>query len=186
MSKLIAFGYWRSLYAPALPDPAWFVDALWAADERQRVIAYLRQGRSFVSCMGFSWCRFRCDVPLAAMGASDLTDGIYCWPEGLIHYILEHNLRLPAELVQYILAQPTFPIEQTQQVSPLYEVSQDWWRTQKGWNSAARSFLSETDQEIKDFIRRYDQNKLFLEDYTEEGLRAIIQLVQDLKSNPNF
>ena len=185
MSELIGFGYWRSLYAPTLPDPAWFVDASWATDERQRVIAYLRQGRSVVSWMGFSWCRFRCDISLGAMGASDLTDGFYCWPEGLIHYISKHNLRLPAELVQYILAQPNFPIEQARQVSPTCEVSQDWWYTQKGWNPAAKSFFSETDQEVKDFIRRYDQKKLFFEDYTEDGLRAIIQLAQELKSNPN-
>ncbi|MFD1873094.1 hypothetical protein [Hymenobacter bucti] len=154
-------------------------------DERQRVVAYLRQGRSFVSWMGYSWCRFRCGISQGAMGADDLTDGTYCWPEGLTHYILEHNLRLPTELVRHILAQPTFPIEQAKQISPTCEVSLDWWYTQKGWNPAAKSFLSETDQEIKDFIRRYDQNKLFFEDYTEDGLRAIMQLAQELKSNPN-
>lgn len=185
MRDLIGFGYWRSLYEPGLPDPAWFVDALWAADERQQVIAYLSQGHSFASWMGLSWCRFRCDIPPATMGASDLTDGIYCWPEGLIHYITDHKLRLPVELVQYIMAQPTFPIEQARKVLPMCEVNQNWWCTQKGWNPAAKSFLSETDQEIKDFIRRYDQKKLFFEDYTEEGLRTLIQLAQELKSIPN-
>jgi len=185
MSELIGFGYWRSLYESTLPDPAWFVDASWAADERQQVMAYLRQGWPFVSWMGFSWCRFRCSIPLEAMGTRDLTDGTYCWPEGLIHYVLKHNLRLPVELVQHILTQPTFPIEQARQVLPTCEMSLDWWCAQKGWNPAAKSFLSETDQETKDFIRRYDQNKLFFEDYTEDGLRAIIQLVQELKSNSN-
>jgi hypothetical protein len=103
----------------------------------------------------------------------------------LTHYILKHNLRLPPELVQHILAQPIFPIEQTQQVSPVSEVNLDWWLNQKGWNPVAKSFPSETDQEIKDFIRRYNQKKIFFEDYTEDGLRSIIQLVQELKSNPN-
>jgi hypothetical protein len=183
MSELIGFGYWRSLHKPILPDPAWFVDASWATDERQRIAAYLRQGHLLRSWLGFSWCRFRCDVPLGVMGASDLTDGIYCWPEGLTHYILKHNLRLPTELVQHILAQPIFPIKQAQQVSPVSEVNLDWWLNQKGWNPEAKSFPSETDQEIKDFIRRYNQKKIFFEDYTEDGLRSIIQLVQELKSN---
>jgi hypothetical protein len=184
MRALIGLGYWRSLHESTLPDPAWFVDASWAADERQQVIAYLRQGRLFRSLMGFSWCRFRCNIPLGAMGANDLTDGIYCWPEGLTHYILKHNVRLPTELVNYILAQSAFPTEQASQVSASCEVNLNWWCTQKGRNLAAKSFLSETDQEVKDFVRRYDQNKLFFEDYTEDGLRAIIQLARELKSNP--
>jgi hypothetical protein len=185
MSELIGFGYWRSLHESILPDPAWFVDASWAADERQRVVAYLSQGYLFRSWMGFSWCRFRCNIPLGALGASDLTDGVYCWPEGLNHYILEHNLRLPSELVQHILAQPTFPTAQARQIRPTCEVNLDWWCTQKGWTPSAKSFLSETDQEIKDFIRRYDQKKLFFEDYTEDGIRSIIQLVRELKRTSN-
>jgi hypothetical protein len=184
MRELIGFGYWRSLYEPGLPDPAWFVDTSWVASERQQVADYLSKGHVFRYCMGFSWCRFRCDIPLEAMGAGDLTDGTYCWPEGLTHYILEHNLRLPDEVVQRILAQSTFPIEQARNTSPACEANLGWWSTQKGWNLAAKSFLSETDQEIKDFIRRYDQNKLFFEDYTEDGLRAIMQLARELKSKP--
>jgi hypothetical protein len=182
MYELIGFGYWRSLYEPSLPDPAWFVDASWTEEERRRVVAYLSQGRLLHSWMGFSWCRFRCGTSPGAMGASDLTDGTYCWPEGLIHYITKHSLRLPTELVQHILTQSVFPVEQAKQFSPRCEVNMDWWRIQKGWNSAAKSFLSETDQEVKDFVRRYDQNKLFLEDYTEDGRRAIIQITQELKS----
>jgi len=185
MTALIGFGYWRSLHASVLPDPAWFVDASWAADERQRVAAYLSKGHVFRYWMGVSWCRFRCGISLGAMGAGDLTDGTYCWPEGLAHYILEHNLRLPAEVVQPILAQSTFPIERASKVLPACEINLEWWAAQKGWNSAAKSFLSETDQELKDFVRRYDQNKIFFEDYTEDGLRAIIQLARELKSNLN-
>lgn len=185
MRELIGFGYWRSLYEPSMPDSAWFVDASWAADERRRVVAYLSQGRLLHSWMGFSWCRFRCTISPGTMGASDLTDGIYCWPEGIIHYITRHNLRLPTELVQHILTQPIFPTEQARQVSAGCEVNMDWWHAQKGWNSAAKSFLSETDQEVSDFVRRYDQNKFFFEDYTEDGLRAVIQLINKLKFNPN-
>lgn len=183
MRELIGFGYWRSLYEPTLPDPAWFVDASWAATERQQVAAYLSQGHAFWYCMGFSWCRFRCAVSPGAMGAADFTDGTYCWPEGLSHYISKHNLRLPESIVQHILAQPLFPTAQARLVSMSSEVDLTWWCSQKGWNTSNNSFLSQTDREIKEFLRRYDQNKLGLEEYTAAGIEAIKQLVQELKNN---
>jgi hypothetical protein len=31
-----------------------------------------------------------------------MTDGVYCWPEGLAHYINEHDVRLPAEFVAHV------------------------------------------------------------------------------------
>jgi hypothetical protein len=33
------------------------------------------------------------------MGDSDLTDGIWIWPEGLVHYVETHGLALPEEFV---------------------------------------------------------------------------------------
>jgi hypothetical protein len=92
---LIGIGFWRSLYEPALPAPAWFVDEHWDTTEKQRVLAYLKQGRRINHWMGYSWCRFRCGANPATMGAGDLTDGTYCWHEGLMHYLEQHQLRLP-------------------------------------------------------------------------------------------
>ena len=87
MHQLICFRYWCSLYEPALPDPAWVVDTQWEATICQAVISYLRQGRPLRQYMGYSWCLFRCEVPINQLGVGDLTDGIYCWPEGLLHYL---------------------------------------------------------------------------------------------------
>jgi hypothetical protein len=182
MNELIGFGYWRSLYEPTLPDPAWFVDTSWVADERQRVAQYLSQGRALCYFMGFSWCRFRCAISAAALGTADLTDGTYCWPAGLSHYVWRHNLRLPDQIVQHILNQPAFPSKQAQLVLATNDIDLSWWLAQKGWNAGSNSFLSETDQQIRDFLRRYDQNKLGLEDYTAEGIEAIEQLIQELKN----
>ena len=34
------------------------------------------------------------------MGCSDMTDGVkYIWPEGLLHYIVSHSVRLPSEFI---------------------------------------------------------------------------------------
>jgi hypothetical protein len=36
------------------------------------------------------------------MGSRDLTDGIWIWPEGLVHYVETHHLALPAEFMERI------------------------------------------------------------------------------------
>jgi hypothetical protein len=38
------------------------------------------------------------------MGNSDLTDGTWVWPQGLVHYVDEHGLGLPEEFVDQVLA----------------------------------------------------------------------------------
>ena len=184
--RLIGIGYWRSLYESTLPDPAQFVDFAWPLAARQMVADYLQKGRRLHSWMGYSWCRFRCGVSIIDMGACDLTDGTYYWPEGLAHYVAHHGVRLPDEVVKHILAQPVFPTEKAVQVSglPDEQVNWQWWLAQRGWNTDTSSFLSETDHEIKNFVRRYDQGKLCFEDYSEAGLRAVVQLVNELKSHP--
>ncbi len=94
-------GYWRSDCEPHWPDSRSFVDASWDESERDVVAGYLETG-GFVpwgQC-GFSECRF-CG---ALNGSEERCDGVYIWPEGLPHYIREHNLRLPAEVVEHILS----------------------------------------------------------------------------------
>lgn len=140
--KLIAIGYWRSVYEPQLPDPAWFVDLNWPATVRQQVVDYLSQGRQLFAWMGFSWCRFRCEAG-KCLGAWDFTDGTYIWPEGLDHYVAYHNVRLPDEIVAHILAQPAFPCAMAEQVPETEETlrasNKSWWTTQRGWNPGANS-----------------------------------------------
>ena len=34
------------------------------------------------------------------MGVYDLTDGVWVWPQGLHHYVSEHNIRLPEKFIQ--------------------------------------------------------------------------------------
>jgi len=44
--------------------------------------------------------------PVVSLGRSDMTDGVYVWPEGLAHYVEHHNVRLPHQFVQHVLSQP--------------------------------------------------------------------------------
>ena len=179
--KLIALGYWRSLHEPQLPDPAWFIDDTWPKPEQQQVLSYLRQGRSLLSFMGYSWCRFRCGAGYAEMGADDLTDGTYIWPEGLAHYVEQHQLRLPDQAVQHILAQAEFPATQAAAISKLSEPSYDWWVTQRGWRPTASSFISDNEEAERGYLRNYERNGIAFHDFSEAAHQAREQLAASLR-----
>ena len=98
-------GYWeekRDLGPPSrLPHPAKLVDRSWRAEQRDEIIAYLRQGNVLSVYGGFSYCRFEgCGVSGIEMGTCDLTDGEWVWPQGLPHYVEAHDVRLPDQFVQ--------------------------------------------------------------------------------------
>jgi hypothetical protein len=67
---------------------------------RRRVIDYLRAGELCVCFCGTSWCRFGCEAPI---GAYELTDGKWVWPEGLDHYVEVHGVVLPSEFVDHAM-----------------------------------------------------------------------------------
>jgi len=87
------------------PNVTWLVDPDWREDERRRVGDYLQRGTRVNQQGGLSECRF-CE---RHNGSAELTDGVYCWPEGLAHYVSEHDVRLPEEFVGHALSQPPVP-----------------------------------------------------------------------------
>lgn len=96
MSDRLSVGFWRGgASREDLPDPHELVDPSWPIVERARVAAYLREGDIEASYLGYSACRFRCGIPASALGASDLTDGRWVWPQGFAHYVEVHGVRPP-------------------------------------------------------------------------------------------
>jgi hypothetical protein len=85
-----------------LPHPQDFVDPDWDPRERRRVARYLRRGDVAGSCMGFSWCRFRCGIANREMGCRTLSDGHWVWPEGFAHYVTEHAVKPPEEFLVHV------------------------------------------------------------------------------------
>ena len=105
MPKLIAIGYWHSLELGRnndYPDPRSLVDDDWCAKDRDAICAYLDGGNSLFQWRGYSTCRFFCGVTSPEMGSQCLTDGMWAWPEGLSHYIRDHHVRLPNEVVDHM------------------------------------------------------------------------------------
>lgn len=114
-------GYWVDAERPDLPDPGVFVDATWDVAERQAVAAYLRGGRAVEVGSGCSPCRI-CGTP---NGFEEFTDGAYLWPEGLAHYVADHAVRLPDEVVQHALCSTN----SVSTVEQLGVVDTTWWTT---------------------------------------------------------
>lgn len=92
-------GYWRSPGEPSLPDARDHVDLGWHPTQRLPVVEHLKRGSAHEAYFGWSTCRI-CGKP---NGNLDLTDGAYVWPEGLLHYVVEHHVRPPADFIEHVL-----------------------------------------------------------------------------------
>ena len=94
-------GYWKSKYDPGLPDVNDFVDETWTNGiERIVVTDYLSRGEEISRARGMSNCR----VCGKMNGSTEMTDGEYVWPEGLAHYVRDHSVRPPSDLIEKALA----------------------------------------------------------------------------------
>lgn len=106
-------GYWRGDNDPDWPDVRAFVDPVWDAQERDAVIAYLTADIwASYRYGGESACRL-CGAP---NGSAEPTDGTFRWPEGLAHYVAEHEVRLPPLFVDHALGRSNAP-----------DVGKGWW-----------------------------------------------------------
>jgi hypothetical protein len=102
MDRLEVLGWGFNGKAPnAYPRPQMLVSR-WDAEERAAVSRYLRGGRTLASFPEVSFCRFACGE--RNMGRHDLTDGTFVWPDGLVHYVDTHDVRLPERFLAHVLA----------------------------------------------------------------------------------
>ena len=117
--SLRLIGYWRDAAGTRdWPNVRDFIDEGWDDDERIGVGLYLQNGLVARAWMGCSPCRL-CEN--ATNGSLDLTDGVYVWPEGLAHYVLDHNVRLPHEFVAHVHAR--------NELLGDVRVDESWWRS---------------------------------------------------------
>ncbi len=163
-----AIGYWHSEEEPYFPDPAWFIDEAWDDTEKQTVIEYLKKGTALAHYRGFSWCRFKCS---GGYGSADMTDGTYIYPEGLVHYLENHHIKLPDAFINHIKGIVEKPLSFMARTLSYFskgknivshsfgEMDYDWWLSQKGCNPNHLSYKEMTKTIKKSFNSR------------EEGIR---------------
>lgn len=118
MLSLRLIGYWRNEQRPELPDPHDFVDLSWDEAERREVAGYLDAGFVPWAAAGFSPCR----ICGALNGSVERTDWTYLWPEGLGHYVVEHSVRLPREVLDHITTR-------LDEVQSRDSINDSWWLT---------------------------------------------------------
>src|SRR5687768_18516628 len=94
--RLCLIGYWRS--GDGWPDPRDLIDGSWSDQERELVASYFEQGFVAWAFAGFSDCRLCGKLN----GSAEFTDGVYLWPEGLAHYVREHSVKLPDEVLVHV------------------------------------------------------------------------------------
>lgn len=98
--------------------PGDLVDAQWDRQERDHVVAYLKQTlkSEMMGWLGYSECRLcreaagPADLPRVQMeawelnGTKDFGDGVYVWPEGYAHYVEVHLVKPPEEFLRHLQA----------------------------------------------------------------------------------
>jgi hypothetical protein len=93
--ELKSIGYWRDEQHPEYPDPNDFVSEALPDEKRDLLVHALENGARTRFFMGYSTCR----ICGQQNGNGELTDGEHQWPEGLVHYITDHNVSLPPEII---------------------------------------------------------------------------------------
>jgi hypothetical protein len=140
VKTLRLIGYWAGPGAEEWPDPRLFACSDPDAAGRQRVLEYLQAGTVYVAAGGASFCRF-CG---AANGSVELTDGEhFVWPEGLAHYVSDHDVCLP-DAVTALMARPPVPVDDLAFVHALFQtrrikIDSDWWGSLRDSTSSRES-----------------------------------------------
>lgn len=122
-------GYWLGPDAPGWPDVTRFIDPAADPAEQQVTARYLRSGTVYVASGGVSLCRV-CGI---SNGSTELTDGHLRWPEGLVHYIEAHQVRLPPEVRALMAGRVAPPVDVEEFGRACFEPGRvefddHWWR----------------------------------------------------------
>lgn len=104
--ELKAIGFWRDTDGifRRCPRPQWLVQPGWHTAQLEHILKYLHTGHNFVTCSGWSTCRFRGCREGECNGCGNFTDGHWYWPQGLAHYIERHSVILPEEFIETMRA----------------------------------------------------------------------------------
>jgi len=167
-------GYWASKDPDSeqYPDPIKMQDSeFWKTRDKDAVIAYLKNGYHCNHYRGFSGCR----ICHQTLGTHERTDGVWCWPDKLEHYIEKHNVILPDEFITHVAQAPKLlpcQIEAQLMVQGIQPHVQgdlrffDFHPDETFWVEWGRKYRGETYEEMKARFKilagDYERNTQFL------------------------
>ena len=99
--KYIRIGYWKGKHVTDknLPNPNDYIDLSWNGKEKENTIKFLKGGKVKDAWMGSSDCR----ICGKANGSECLIRDKFIYPSGYVHYIEEHGVKPPKELICYVM-----------------------------------------------------------------------------------
>lgn len=94
-------GYWSEKYENGVTPM--FLTGEIDPFMKSQIVHYLKSGHRGIEFLGRARCRFHCKKSYSSeLENTDFTDGSWVWPEGLAHYVEEHNLLLPPEFILHM------------------------------------------------------------------------------------
>lgn len=137
-ARLRLIGYWASDSSAEWPVVNTWIDRNWEPRERDAVIEWLSSGERVIQWLGWSKCR----VCGCNNGDTDLSDGVYLWPDGLLHYVRSHHIRMPRAFIDRAVEHPGIPRNALRhlEIDLGEDVDRDWWKSQRpDWAPAEHS-----------------------------------------------
>lgn len=128
LDELLLIGYWSN-NGLEFPNPKWFVDNNYSDKEKKDVIDHLKNAVVVHGHRGFCPCRICGKIT----PSTDLSDGKFYFPGGLLHYVEEHNVRLPKRFIKNIGKHNlTFSEKKWLQTNfCALKINKTWWQSQR-------------------------------------------------------
>lgn len=126
-APLQMIGFWKDRIADAFPLPMEL--------EAPQTLAsglladFLDAGVVAERWRGMAECRYECE---GYLGSTDLSDGVWLWPEGLAHYVRYHAVALPPSFVEHVLRRPAISQLRTESLGSRSRSNDSWttWAAQ--------------------------------------------------------
>jgi hypothetical protein len=104
-TELKKVGFWAgtSVEDRGYPYVEDLVDMSWGANNRDEwttVVSHLeKKGMERAAYKGSSNCRICGRIN----GSTDLSDGVWVWPKGFVHYVIDHYVKPPQEFIDHCM-----------------------------------------------------------------------------------
>lgn len=104
--RLKAVGFWEHPdgIASWTRDPRHYVDPDWPEEDREVVASYLSEGIAVWTFKSLWECQFDQCPGGWKLGESELSDGVWIWPDMLAHYVRDHAVGLPPGFLETVRA----------------------------------------------------------------------------------